>query len=149
MQSGQPDIEGQAIDNSQRQLPTDHNYAVSTREYQTDQSSVKPARQLLALSSETNKSNDKNKLTDSQTRRVDTVTPYQGNALNEFRFGSGLRISTSKRHRVREYSGFTLNRQSAFRGFAGFGNIDRVAALDDCHELAELIAINIRQGYEW
>ena len=30
-------------DNSQRQLPTDHDYAVSTREYQTDQSSLKSA----------------------------------------------------------------------------------------------------------
>jgi hypothetical protein len=30
-------------DNSQRQLPTDHDYAVSTREYQTDQSSLKTA----------------------------------------------------------------------------------------------------------
>ena len=28
---------------SQRQLPTDHDYAVSTREYQTDQSSPNPA----------------------------------------------------------------------------------------------------------
>jgi hypothetical protein len=27
-------------DNSQRQLPTDHDYAVPTREYQTDQSSL-------------------------------------------------------------------------------------------------------------
>src|SRR5258707_10584029 len=30
-------------DNSQRQLPTDHDYAVPTREYQTDQSSIKTA----------------------------------------------------------------------------------------------------------
>src|ERR1019366_5669600 len=30
-------------DTSQRQLPTDHDYAVSTREYQTDQSSLKTA----------------------------------------------------------------------------------------------------------
>ena len=30
-------------DNSQRQLPTDHDYAVPTREYQTDQSSLKTA----------------------------------------------------------------------------------------------------------
>jgi len=30
-------------DFSQRQLPTDHDYAVSTREYQTDQSSFKSA----------------------------------------------------------------------------------------------------------
>ena len=51
-------------DNSQRQLPTDHDYAVPTREYQTDQSSLTPARLLLALSSGNNKSNDKNKPTD-------------------------------------------------------------------------------------
>jgi hypothetical protein len=30
-------------DTSQRQLPTDHDYATSTREYQTDQSSLKTA----------------------------------------------------------------------------------------------------------
>src|SRR6266700_140364 len=30
-------------DSSQRQLPTDQDYAVPTREYQTDQSSLKPA----------------------------------------------------------------------------------------------------------
>src|ERR1700678_2952708 len=30
-------------DNSQRQLPTDQDYAISTREYQTDQSSLKTA----------------------------------------------------------------------------------------------------------
>src|ERR1035437_621590 len=30
-------------ESSQRQLPTDQDYAVSTREYQTDQSSLKPA----------------------------------------------------------------------------------------------------------
>jgi len=52
--------------NSQRQLPTDHDYAVPTREYQTDQSSLTPARLLLALSSGNNKSNDKNKPTDPQ-----------------------------------------------------------------------------------
>jgi hypothetical protein len=31
-------------DNSQRRLPTDHDYAVPTREYQTDQSSLKSAQ---------------------------------------------------------------------------------------------------------
>src|ERR1022692_983041 len=31
-------------DFSQRQLPTDHDYAVPTREYQIDQSSLKPAQ---------------------------------------------------------------------------------------------------------
>jgi hypothetical protein len=65
-------------DNSQRQLPTDHDYAVPTREYQTDQSSLKSARLLLALSSR--KGNYKNA---HKHCRVDMVTPYQGNALIE------------------------------------------------------------------
>jgi hypothetical protein len=66
--------------NSQRQLPTDHDYAVPTREYQTDQSSLKPPRLLPALSSRKSKDNYKNT---HRLRRVDTVTPYQGNALIE------------------------------------------------------------------
>ena len=37
-------------DSSQRQLPTDHDHAVPTREYQTDQSSLKLPRLPLALS---------------------------------------------------------------------------------------------------
>jgi hypothetical protein len=37
--------------NSQRQLPTDHDYAVPTREYQIDQSSPSLPWLLLALSS--------------------------------------------------------------------------------------------------
>ena len=41
--------------NSQRQLPTDHDYAVPTREYQTDQSSLNLPRLPLALSSRKNK----------------------------------------------------------------------------------------------
>jgi hypothetical protein len=36
---------------SPRQLPTDHDYAVSTREYQSDQPSQKLLDRLLALSS--------------------------------------------------------------------------------------------------
>ena len=67
-------------DNSQRQLPTDHDYAVPTREYQTDQSSLNLPRLLLALSSRKSKSNYKDT---RRLRRVDTVTPYQGNALIE------------------------------------------------------------------
>src|ERR1700730_8041744 len=51
-------------DNSQRQLPTDHDYAVPTREYQTDQSSLKLLRLLLALSSRKGKHNYKNISTD-------------------------------------------------------------------------------------
>ena len=55
---------GRTRDNSQRQLPTDHDYAVPTREYQTDQSSLKLLRLLLALSSRKRKDNYKNTPTD-------------------------------------------------------------------------------------
>jgi len=66
---------GRTRENSQRQLPTDHDYAVPTREYQTDQSSLNLPRLLLALSSRKSKGNYKNT---QRLRRVDTVTPYQG-----------------------------------------------------------------------
>ena len=65
-------------DNSQSQLPTDHDYAVPTREYQTDQSSLNLPRLLLAPSSRKSKNKDTHRL-----RRVDTVTPYQALSLIE------------------------------------------------------------------
>src|ERR1700712_5016558 len=51
-------------DSSQRQLPTDHDYAVPTREYQTDQSSLYLTRLQLALCS-------KNLTTTTPLLRVD------------------------------------------------------------------------------
>ena len=59
---------------SPRQLPTDHDYAVPTREYQTDQSSHKLLRPLRALPS--NNFNNNSKLRRGH-RRLDRVTPYQ------------------------------------------------------------------------
>ncbi len=44
---------------SPRQLPTDHDYAVPTREYQTDQSSHKLPRPLRALPSNNFNNNSK------------------------------------------------------------------------------------------
>jgi hypothetical protein len=89
-------------DNSQRQLPTDHDYAVPTREYQTDQSSLKPPRLLLALSSRKGYDNTKQQ---PKIRGVDTVTPYQGLALiDPFAIPSmerscTLRCSATRMHR--------------------------------------------------
>ena len=52
-------------DNSQRQLPTDHDYAVPTREYQTDQSSLKTAPTAArSVFGKRQKHNDKNNPTD-------------------------------------------------------------------------------------
>src|SRR5258707_12943933 len=67
-------------DNSQRQLPTDHDYAVPTREYQTDQSSLNLPRLLLALSSR--KRQRQLQKHPHRLRRVDTVTPYRAFSLN-------------------------------------------------------------------
>jgi hypothetical protein len=68
-------------DNSQRQLPTDHDYAVSTREYQTDQSSLKTAP--TAARSVFGKGQKQRQRQPHSFRCVDTVTPYQANALIE------------------------------------------------------------------
>jgi hypothetical protein len=66
-------------DNSQRQLPTDHDYAVPTREYQTDQSSLKTAP--TAARSVLEKTQRQRQKHPHRFRSVDTVTPYQANAL--------------------------------------------------------------------
>src|ERR1700716_2397466 len=68
-------------DNSQRQLPTDHDYAVPTREYQTDQSSLKTAP--AAARSVLEKTQRRLQKHPHRFRSVDTVTPYQANALTE------------------------------------------------------------------
>jgi hypothetical protein len=63
---------------SQRQLPTDHDYATSTREYQTDQSSLKPAPTAAGPAFE--KRQKQQQQQQKQTHRctgIDGVTPYQ------------------------------------------------------------------------
>ena len=69
-------------DNSQRQLPTDHDYAVPTREYQTDQSSLKTAptaaRSVFGKGKQRQRPKQPHRLS-----RVDTVTPYQAKSLIE------------------------------------------------------------------
>ena len=68
---------GRTRANSQRQLPTDHDYAVPTREYQTDQSSLKSAQ---AAARSVLGARQKQRQRQKQPHRfpkVDTVTPYQ------------------------------------------------------------------------
>jgi hypothetical protein len=86
-------------DNSQRQLPTDHDYAVSTREYQTDQSSLKTAP--TAARSVFGK-RQKQRQRQKQPHRfggVDPVTPYQAKALIDLRLGgdSGSVLRNARR----------------------------------------------------
>ena len=64
--------------NSQRQLPTDHDYAAPTREYQTDQSSLITAQAAARSVLEKQRQKQPHSLC-----RVDPVTPYQGDALIE------------------------------------------------------------------
>ena len=85
-------------DNSQRQLPTDHDYAVPTREYQTDHSSLKPAQ--AAARSVLPRRKEQLQEQPHRIRGVDRVTPYQTNALIEE--VASLRITLGKRRRVQE-----------------------------------------------
>src|SRR5271155_3613629 len=80
-------------DNSQRQLPTDQDYAVSTREYQTDQSSLTTAPTAAGFVLEKPQEQRQTHI----ARTFDTVTPYQGNALiqmsaRRFEFPSDAKI---------------------------------------------------------
>src|SRR5216684_1374758 len=77
------DRPGRTRDNSQRQLPTDHDYAVPTREYQTDQSSLKSATAAARSALGKRRKQRQRQKQPHRFRRVDTVTPYQGNALVE------------------------------------------------------------------
>src|SRR5476651_2363974 len=63
-------------DNSQRQLPTDQDYAVSTREYQTDQSSLKSAPTAARPVLEKQRQLQRQKQPHGFAG-VDRVTPYQ------------------------------------------------------------------------
>jgi hypothetical protein len=70
-------------DTSQRQLPTDQDYAVSTREYQTDQSSLK--HDSTAACPVLEKQQKQPQRQKTQTHRfagMDRVTPYQRFGIN-------------------------------------------------------------------
>jgi hypothetical protein len=92
--------------NSQRQLPTDHDYAVPTREYQADQSSLKSAQ--TAARSVLRKRQRQQQIQPRRSRPVDTVTPYQGEALIEIEVVSTVIFEREKtlpalkslRHRI-------------------------------------------------
>jgi len=68
-------------DNSQRQLPTDHDYAVPTREYQTDQSSLKPAQAAARSVLGKKQKQRQQQKQPHRFRRVDRVTPHQAKSL--------------------------------------------------------------------
>jgi hypothetical protein len=70
-------------DNSQRQLPTDHDYAVSTREYQTDQSSLKTAPTAARSVFGKRQMQRQRQKQPHRFGGVDTVTPYQAESLIE------------------------------------------------------------------
>ena len=104
--------------NSQRQLPTDHDYAVLTREYQTDQSSLITAQ--TAARSVLVERQEQLQKQPHRIRAADRVTPYQGNALIETRLSLAFRpISNRKRSSSKQTiflrsqfpsSGFLMNK---------------------------------------
>ena len=70
-------------DNSQRQLPTDHDYAVPTREYQTDQSSLKSAQAAARSVLGQRQKQRQLQKQPHNLAEVDTVTPYQAKSVIE------------------------------------------------------------------
>src|SRR5580692_1299710 len=82
-------------DNSQRQLPTDHDYAVPTREYQTDQSSLITAP--AAARSVFGKQQKQRQKQTHPSRRLTRSLHIKANALIQHRFRDLSRISTRKR----------------------------------------------------
>src|ERR1035437_5275635 len=64
-------------DFSQRQLPTDQDYAVSTREYQTDQSSLKTALAAAGTAFEERQKQQQEQKQPHRCAAIDRVTPYQ------------------------------------------------------------------------
>src|SRR5271165_870579 len=64
-------------DTSQRQLPTDQDYAVSTREYQTDQSSLKHASTAACPVLEKQQKQPQRQKKHHRFAGMDRVTPYQ------------------------------------------------------------------------
>jgi hypothetical protein len=69
-------------DLSQRQPPTDHDYAVSTREYQTDQSSLNPAPTAACPVLERRKKQQQRQKQPHRLAAIDGVTPYQGRSVH-------------------------------------------------------------------
>src|ERR1035441_9336319 len=64
-------------DFSQRQLPTDQDYAVSTREYQTDQSSLKPAPTAAGPVLDQRQKQRQQQKQPHRCAEIDRITPYQ------------------------------------------------------------------------
>ena len=81
--------------NSQRQLPTDHDYAVPTREYQTDQSSLKPAQPAARFV--LGKRQRQVQKQPHGSSGIDRVTPYQGKSLIQTSLRAIPNIGTDRR----------------------------------------------------
>jgi hypothetical protein len=96
-------------DNSQRQLPTDHDYAVPTREYQTDRSSLNLPRLPLALSSR--KSKRKLQTTDvAELTRSLHISAMRSLTLNREPCGV-LGMFVGKQEVIRGLPGLTVTRE--------------------------------------
>jgi hypothetical protein len=116
---------GRTRDNSQRQLPTDHDYAVPTREYQTHQSSLKTARLLLALSSRKRKDNYKNIPTDFAVLTWSLhIRANHSSTPNSDRLGHPAGISPDKRSSVRSSCPSSMRFQDTGRHLGTSPNLD-------------------------
>ena len=114
-------------DISQRQLPTDQYYAVSTREYQTDQSSLKPAPTAAGPVLEKWQRQQQQQKQPHRRAAVDSVTPYQS--------GSPIPVHCSAQWRV----AFSLGKSHSTAVASGYS--DWRTALTSCPARAQSHAL--------
>ena len=84
-------------DNSQRQLPTDHDYAVPTREYQTDQSSLKSAQAAARPVLKKRKRQLQNNLDHAELTRSLHIRAMHSSKQGYMRPERGLLVTTNTR----------------------------------------------------
>src|SRR5208282_4022615 len=93
-------------DFSQRQLPTDQDYAVSTREYQTDQSSLKPAPTAARPVLERQQKQRQRQKQPHRFAGVDRVTPYQIHSRTDW-IRSAVRAASADQNSTLETAVFS------------------------------------------
>jgi hypothetical protein len=103
-------------DLSQRQLPTDHDYAVSTREYQTDQSSLKTAFDCCLPCPRRTEKQPQRQKQPHRFSAVDGVTPYQGCSAAGSGCGMGTFASSRRWTPFRPDQKVKLDKGEATRG---------------------------------
>src|SRR5271166_5642790 len=104
-------------DTSQRQLPTDQDYAVSTREYQTDQSSLKHASTAACPVLEKQQKQPQRQKQPHRFAGMDRVTPYQRICVHRISTSGEYAFIRCMRHSVSQVRPLAEKSRSPTHGY--------------------------------